>query len=388
MTENNYIAKTLKGLEEVLAGELIALGANNVEIQRRAVAFSGDLALLYKANLHLRTALRILMPVATFKAGKPDEIYDLVKTIQWDEILTCDDTFAIDSTVFSEEFTHSKFVTYKVKDAIVDWFREKYDKRPSVKTTNPQFTFNVHIAQNQVTISLDSSGESLHRRGYRQNQTEAPISEVLAAGLLLMSGWNGQSDFLDPFCGSGTFLIEAALIALNIPPGIYRSKFSFENWKNFDKELFDEIYQDDSCEKPFDFKIYGSDISGYALKIAEENVKSAGLSKYIKLEKKAAADAIKPSETCLVVTNPPYGERLTTDDIFELYKSFGTALKHQFQGCSSWIISSDVKLLECIGLKPSAKFKVLNGALDCLFCRYDIFAGKRKEHLSGSAEIE
>jgi putative N6-adenine-specific DNA methylase len=312
---------------------------------------------------------------------KPDEVYEEAKKINWDEILGVDNTFAIDSTVFSEDFNHSKFITYKVKDAIVDWFREKYDKRPSVKTSNPEFLFNVHISHNQCTVSLDSSGESLHKRGYRLSQTEAPISEVLAAGMLLMTGWKGDTDLLDPFCGSGTFLIEGALIALNIPPGIYRRNFSFENWKNFDKELFDDIYHDDSAEREFSHKIYGSDISRRAIAIAEENIKSAGLGKYILLQQKSVEEVLPPSENCLIVTNPPYGERITTDDIFNLYKTLGTRLKHQFQGCSAWVISSDEKLLECIGLKPATKIKLLNGALECLYCRYDIFAGKRKEFL-------
>ena len=280
---NSYIAKTLKGLEEVLATELIALGADNVEIQRRAVAFTGDKMLLYKANLHLRTALRILMPIYTFKAKTPDEIYEAVKKFDWEQYMDLKTGFAVDATVFSEEITHSKYATYRVKDGIADWFREKYDKRPSVKLNNPDLQFNVHISHDTCTISLDSSGESLHKRGYRVGQTEAPISEVLAAGMLLLAGWDGQCNFIDPFCGSGTFLIEAALIALNIPPGLYRSSFGFEKWKDFDKDLFDVLYQDESGERAFEYKIFGYDISRRAIRIAEENIKSAGLSKYIQL---------------------------------------------------------------------------------------------------------
>ncbi|MEA4937478.1 MAG: THUMP domain-containing protein [Paludibacter sp.] len=382
MNQQPYIAKTFKGLEEVLATELIALGADNIEIQRRAVAFTGDKALLYKANLQLRTAIRILMPIATFRAGTTDEIYEEVKKINWTEFMDLSTTFAIDATVFSEELNHSKFVAYRVKDGIVDWFKERFNNRPSVKLDNPQLSFNVHVAQNRCTISLDSSGESLHKRGYRVNQTEAPISEALAAGMLLIAGWKGQSNFLDPFCGSGTFLIEAALIALNIPPGLYRPSFGFEHWKDFDKELFDDLYQDDSNERPFDFKIYGSDISRRAIEVATENIKSAGLGKYIELQVKPVAQLEPPAENCLIVTNPPYGERLNTDDIAEIYSTFGTVLKHKFAGSSAWVISSEESLLDRIGLKPAKKVRLLNGALDCLFNRYDIFSGKRKEFLS------
>ena len=385
MNQQPYIAKTFKGLEEVLATELIALGADNVEIQRRAVAFTGDKALLYKANLQLRTALRILKPIATFKAGTPDEIYDLVKKIDWTEFMDLDTTFAIDSTVFSEEFKHSKFVAYRVKDAIVDWFKERNDdKRPSVKLDNPQLQLHVHISQNQCSISLDSSGDSLHKRGYRVNQTEAPISEVLAAGMLLLAGWNGQTNFVDPFCGSGTFLIEAALIALNIPPGIYRPSFGFEQWKDFDKQLFDDLYQDDSQERPFNFKIYGYDISKRAIQVAEENVKSAGLGKHIQLEIKSVSELESPAEHCLLVTNPPYGERIFPADIENIYAALGTTLKHKFAGCSAWVISSEVGLLDKIGFKPAMKIKLLNGSLDCWYNRYDVFSGKRKEFLENS----
>ena len=377
-----YIAKTLKGLEEVLATELIALGADNVEIQRRAVAFTGDQRLLYKANLHLRTALRILMPIYQFKAKNPDEIYKAVKQFDWEQYMDIKTNFAIDSTVFSEEITHSKFATYRMKDGIVDWFRDKYNQRPSVKLTNPELQFNIHIAGDQCTISLDSSGESLHKRGYRVAQNDAPISEVLAAGMLLMAGWKGESDFVDPFCGSGTFLIEAALIALNIAPGLYRSSFGFEKWKDFDKDLFDTLYQDDSEERSFEHRIYGFDIDRKSIAISEKNIKSAGLMKYIDLEVRAVQDFEALSSKALMVTNPPYGERLNFRELTNTYAELGTALKHKFTGNSAWFISSEYSLLDKIGLRPSKKIDLLNGSLDCKFHRYDIFAGKRKLFLS------
>lgn len=377
-----FIAKTFKGLEEILAAELVALGADNIEIQRRAVAFTGDKRLLYKANLHLRTATRILKPVATFRAKTPDEIYTEVMKLDWSAIMTTDNTFAIDATVFSDEMRHSRFVAYRVKDAIVDWFRQHTGKRPSVKVDNPQLTFNVHVAQDQCTLSLDSSGESLHKRGYRTNQTEAPISEVLAAGMLLKAGWDGQCDFVDPFCGSGTILIEAAMIALNIPPGLYRPSFGFEQWNDFDKELFDELYQDDSGERPFEHRIYGFDISGKALKIAGENIKSAGVGKHITLDKCDIAELESPSDNCLIVTNPPYGERLKPEELEPIYMALGRTLKHRFTGTTAWVISSDEYLLERIGFKPSEKVKLMNGPLDCLFNCYEVFAGKKEDRFA------
>ncbi len=379
-----YIAKTFKGLEEVLATELVTLGANNVEIQRRAVSFTGDKRLLYKANLHLRTAIRILKPIASFTARTPDEIYEEARKLTWTDFMDVNNTFAIDATVFSDEIRHSRFASYRMKDAIVDWFRETTGKRPSVKVDNPQLLFNLHISGDQCTLSLDSSGESLHKRGYRVNQTEAPISEVLAAGMLLLAGWDGQSDFVDPFCGSGTFLIEAAMIALNIPPGLYRPSFGFEQWSDFDKDLFDELYQDDSAERSFEHKIYGYDISAKALKIADENIKSAGVSKYITLERCDVAELTSPSENCLVVTNPPYGERLRPEELEPIYGALGSTLKHKFTGVMAWVISSEERLLERIGLKPSTKIQLMNGPLDCLFNKYEVFAGKRKEYLTGN----
>ena len=380
--EFEMIAKTFKGLEEVLATELVAMGANNVQLQRRAVSFTGNKELMYKANMQLRTASRVLKPIAAFKALNPDEVYEQVKKIDWEKYMSVDTTFAIDSTVFSDEFRHSKFVAYRVKDAIADRFMERQNKRPSVRLDNPQLMINIHIAQNQCTISLDSSGESLHKRGYRVAQTDAPLNEALAAGMLLMSGWEGKTDFIDPMCGSGTLLIEAALIALNIPPGVFRREFAFEKWSDFDSELFDAVYNDDSVERPFEHKIYGSDISPLAIKIADKNVRSAGLNKYIELKVLPVQQLEAPSDHCMMVTNPPYGERITSPDIFGLYASLGTVLKHKFTGCSAWVISSHEECLDKIGLKPSKKIQLLNGSLDCLYCQYEIFEGKRNDFVA------
>ena len=378
------LAKTFKGLEEVLAKELIELGADDVQIERRAVSFTGDKALLYRANLCLRTASRVLVPIKkqSCDSSKPDDwLYETVKSINWAEYMTLDTTFSIDATVYSDVFRNSRFVTYRVKDAIVDWWMDKEGKRPNVKVTAPDLYINVHIANKTVTISLDSSGESLHKRGYRVANTEAPINEALAAGMLLMAGWQGQSDLYDPMCGSGTILIEAALIARNIAPGVFRQSFAFERWKDFDPELWSEVYNDDSQEREFEHKIYGSDASFYAIQQATKNIKAAGVSKDVEL-KQIRLEEIKDihAEGAWVMMNPPYGERLKSNkEMEDLYAAIGTTLKHQFTGATAWIISSNVEAMKCIGLKPSKKYHLLNGELDCQFNKYELFHGKRNE---------
>ena len=399
----SMLAKTFKGLEQVLAQELIELGANDVQIERRAVSFKGDKALLYRANLCLRTASRVLVPVAqgqlklkngTSKLKPEDWLYELVKAVNWSLYMTENTTFAIDATVYSETFRNSRFVTYRVKDAVADYWQERAGKRPNVKVTDPELYINVHIGAERVTVSLDSSGESLHKRGYRVANTEAPINEALAAGMLLLAGWKGQSDFYDPMCGSGTIPIEAALIARNIAPGVFRQSFAFEKWLDFDAELWSEIYNDDSHEREFHHKIYGSDASFYAIQQATKNVKSAGVQRDVELKQIRLEEIIAPfsgskisNDKCqlsnaspLVMLNPPYGERLASNKDMELlYGKIGTALKHQFAGSTAWIISSNEAAMKCIGLKPSKKLHLLNGELDCQFNRYDLFAGKRND---------
>ncbi|MBO5362546.1 MAG: RNA methyltransferase [Paludibacteraceae bacterium] len=380
--EFQMLAKTFKGLEQVLAKELIELGANNVQIERRAVSFTGDKRMLYTANFCLRTASRVLVPIATFKAKKTDDIYEQVKLLDWAQYMTAKTTFQIDATVYSDLFRHSQFITYRVKDAIVDWWIEHGGVRPSVQLSNPDIYLNVHIAGDTVTLSLDSSGESLHKRGYRVANTQAPINEALAAGMLLLAGWHGQSDFYDPMCGSGTLLIEAALIARNIAPGIYRKGFAFEKWASFDADLFEDIYSDDSRERDFKYKIYGSDAGFYAVQTAQKNIQSANLQrdievKQIRIEELRLAD--KNTEGALVMMNPPYGERLSQDkDVLRLYQDMGTALKHQFCGATAWIISSNEEALKCVGLRPAKRIHLINGDLDCLFNQYVLFSGDRK----------
>lgn len=380
--EFEMIAKTFMGLEGVLAKELRELGANNVEEGRRMVAFTGDKEMLYRANFQLHTAIRILKPIAHFKARSAEDMYNEVSKIDWSQYIAEGKTFSVDSVVYSEEFRNSRFVTYKVKDAIVDQFREKTGKRPNISVANPDIRLNIHIAEDNATLSLDSSGESLHHRGYRQESVEAPLNEVLAAGMILMTGWKGDCDFIDPMCGSGTLPIEAALIARNISPGVFRKEFAFERWEDFDQELFDNIYNDDSRERDFKYHIYGYDIDMKAVNTARLNVKAAGMTKDITIENRDMKDFVKPAEKSIMVTNPPYGERISTPDLLGTYKMIGERLKHAFGGNDAWILSYREECFEQIGLKPSIKIPVYNGSLECEFRKYAMFEGKMKEFRS------
>lgn len=373
------IAKTFQGLEEVLAQELTALGANDIQIGRRMVSFSGDKEMMYRANFCLRTAIRILRPIKHFTAQNADEVYEQIKAIHWEDYLDTSKSFAVDAVVFSEEFRHSKFVSYRVKDAIVDYFREKTGKRPSVRINKPDVLLNIHIAQTDCTLSLDSSGESLHRRGYRQEAVEAPLNEVLAAGMILMTGWHGECDLIDPMCGSGTIPIEAALIARNIAPGVFRKEFAFEKWVDFDRDLFDAIYNDDSQEREFEHKIYGYDNNPKAHEIAMHNVKAAGVSKDIILKLQPFQQFEQPKEKSIIITNPPYGERISTNDLLGLYEMIGERLKHAFTGNSAWILSYRDECFDKIGLKATQRIPLFNGALECEFRQYEIFDGKYRD---------
>jgi len=378
------IAKTFMGLEPVLAKELTQLGANDVQIGRRMVSFTGDKELMYRANFQLHTAIRILKPIKHFIAKSADDVYEEVKKIDWTDYLKLDKTFAVDSVVFSDEFRHSKFVSYKVKDAIVDQFREQTGKRPNISVANPDLRLHVHIAdvapgKSECTLCLDSSGESLHRRGYRQESVEAPLNEVLAAGMIMMTGWQGDTDFIDPMCGSGTLLIEAALIARNMAPGLFRKEFAFEKWPDFDADLFDAIYNDESQEREFKHHIYGYDVDIKAVNTARLNVRAAGLTNDITVEEADFKNFQQPKEKAIMVTNPPYGERISTPDLLGTYKMIGERLKHQFQGNDAWVLSYREECFDQIGLKPSIKIPLYNGSLECEFRKYQMFDGKLKD---------
>lgn len=386
--EFELIAKTFMGLEPVLAQELTKLGANNVQIGRRMVSFTGDKEMMYRANFQLHTAIRILKPIKHFKAKSAEDVYNEVKKIDWSQYIMKGKTFVVDSVVYSDEFRNSKFVSYKVKDAIVDQFRESTGDRPNISISNPDIRLHIHIAEDNATLCLDSSGESLHRRGYRQETVEAPLNEVLAAGMILMTGWKGDTDFIDPMCGSGTLVVEAALIAQNISPGVFRKEYAFEKWPDFDSDLFDTIYNDDSEEREFTHHIYGYDVDMKAVNTAILNVKAAGLSKVITIRQQDFKDFTKPSEKSLMITNPPYGERISTPNLLGTYKMIGEKLKKEFAGNEAWVLSYREECFEQIGLKPSIKIPVFNGSLECEFRKYVMFDGKMKDFRSEGGVVK
>ena len=419
MEKFQIVAKTLAGLEEILAKEIETLGGVNIVVGTRMVSFVGDKELLYKANLWLRTALRVLKPVEHFQAGDPDELYNCVKAIDWSKYVAEGQTIAIDNTIFSDNFRNSRYAIYRTKDAICDWFVEHGMKRPKVAVASADVQLNLHIAdtadaqsnegRSDCQISLDASGEPLYKRGYKEQLTDAPISEVLAAGILLKAGWDGQRDLFDPMCGSGTFLIEAALIATNTPAGLYRKGFGFQRWTvgdlAFDEELWQNLYDDDSQEREFKFHIFGADVSKVAIDATRENVRAAGLSKYITLEvrdfeetngapegeyvKQLKAEG-QTAPSLMLIANPPYGKRLFTD-VPTFYRMVGSVLKKQFQGADAWLISSEEKVVvkdprtglkseaepfDFIGLKPSVKISLNNGGIDCQLRKYELFSGR------------
>ncbi|MFL1896443.1 class I SAM-dependent RNA methyltransferase [Aquimarina sp. 2-A2] len=381
-------AKTFFGFEELLAKELRDLGAERVKIGNRVVSFYGDLGFMYKANLCLRTALKILKPIGDKRIRNDKDLYNFVKSIDWEQYMDARDTFAIYATVHSTVFKHSQFVSLKAKDAIVDKFREDKGERPDVDTQYPDLTINIHIQEDMCTISLDSSGGSLHHRGYRTATNIAPINEVLAAGILLHSGWRGQSNFMDPMCGSGTLAIEAAMIACNIPANLNRKEFAFEKWLDWDMDLFEKI-EEVSLKKvrDFNYKIYASDKAPSAVRKAKENIINANLSDFITVKEDNFFESIKQTEGPLhMVFNPPYGERLQQLNIEEFYGQIGDALKQGYPGTNAWFITSNLEGLKFVGLRPSRKIKVFNGKLEGRLVKYEMYEGSKKAKFNKKEE--
>lgn len=380
-TENIKIQiKTFFGLETVLGEEIKKLGGRNVELKNRAVNCEGDLGFLYKINYSARTALKILVPIDEFKAYNETKYYDRLFKFEWDEFMDVNQTFAIDSTVNSERFSHSQFMTFKMKDAIVDYFQNKYGRRPSIETKSPDIKFHLHIDRELVTISLDSSGDALFKRGYRKEQGEAPINEVLASGMLQLAGWDGKGNFLDPMCGSGTLLIEAAMIAMDLPAQLYRRRFAFQNWKNYDDDLFATIKQHRVDRiREFHGKIMGYDIDGRMLDAARTNVESAEMEEVIEVRRENFFDTKKDMFPLLMVFNPPYDERISINDD-DFYKKIGDTFKTSYPNTLAWLISSDLDAPKKIGLRPSRKIKLFNGKLETRFLQYEMYEGTKKLH--------
>ena len=373
------LAKTLYGFEPLLAKELRNLGAMDIKEGVRSVSFVGDRGFMYKANLSLRTAIKILKPIESFKVFSEEDLYKKVNNIKWEQYLDATDTLAIDATVHSEIFTHSKYIALKSKDAIVDRFRDSFGKRPGIDLDFPTLRINIHIEKNNCTVSLDSSGQSLHKRGYKLATNIAPINEVLAAGMLLHSGWDGQCDFLDPMCGSGTILIEAAMIACNIPPNLNKKEFGFEKWKDWDEDLFEKIEESVLKKvRDFHFTIRGYDKAPSAIRKAKDNIENANLSEFIKVEHEDFFKTEKQTERHLhMLFNPPYGERLNID-MPEFYKSIGDTLKQSYPGTEAWFITSNLEAIKHVGLRPSRKIKLYNGSLESKLLKYEIYEGSKK----------
>ena len=383
------VAQTLHGLEEVLRLELLKLGARDLERHNRAVSFTGDLGFMYKANLCLRTALRILVPLETFEARSPEELYMTIREIDWETFMDVKDTFMFRVSLNSTYFGHSQYVAQKAKDALVDRFRDKYGVRPSVDTEDPLLRIHLHINEDRCTLSLDSSGGSLHHRGYRTETNAAPLNEVLAAGMVLLSDWNRRSPLVDPFCGSGTILTEAAMIAANIPPNIHRAQFGFQRWNDFDADLYETIFNG-AVDKIIDERpiLWGCDINGVTVGKAKETVRNAKLDDVVTIRHCAFADLEPPPDrTGTLIFNPPYGERMdergihaqsSDESINDLYKMIGDTLKHRWPGWTAWILTSNMEAAKYIKLTPKPKIQLFNGALDCRFLRYEMYAGSRR----------
>ncbi len=378
-TSFKMVAKTLYGFEEILADELRNLRAQKVQVGNRMVSFYGDTGFMYKANLCLRTAIKILKPITSKRVRNEKDLYNFIQSIRWEEYLTNEDTFAIHATVNSTIFSHSHFISLKTKDAIVDKFRKETGKRPSVDLTYPDLSIEIHIQQDYCTVSLDSSGGSLHHRGYRTATNIAPINEVLAAGLLLHSGWDGQCNFLDPMCGSGTMAIEAAMIACNIPANLNRKEFAFEKWLDWDMDLFETI--EEAClnkTRDFHHSIIGMDKAPSVVRKAVKNVENANLSDFVKIKEGNFFESKKETEGPLHMTfNPPYDERLEIN-IEEFYSQIGDTLKQNYPGTNAWFITGNLEALKYVGLRPSRKIKVFNGKLESRLVKYEMYEGSKK----------
>jgi len=380
MDKFEIIAKTLFGFENVLANELKNIGAEDIRPLNRAVSYKGDNSILYKSNYLLRTALRIIKPIMRFSVLNEKQLYERVKKMKWENYLSLNQTFAVDCVLNSEVFNHSQYIALKTKDAIVDRFRNKVGSRPSVNTENPDIRINVHVSNTSITISLDSSGNSLDKRGYKLSSAKAPLSEVLAAGIILLSEWDCESTFIDGMCGSGTIPIEAALIARNIPAGSFR-KFGFENWNDFDKDLWSKIKNDaDELIKDYSKKIIAYDINKFSIMSSKENAVRAGVDDLISFEKNNFFETSYNSEKAIIIMNPPYGERMDDEeeDMAVLYEKIGSHLKHSYNGCDAWIFSGNLDAIKLIGLKPSKKIKLFNGAIECKLHKYELYKGSKK----------
>ncbi|MEI6433818.1 MAG: THUMP domain-containing protein [Bacteroidota bacterium] len=377
------IAKTISGLEDVLSAELLELGATDILKLNRAVSFIADKELMYKVNYSCRTALRILKPLFHFEIIEQKDLYDNIYAFPWEDFLDADHSIAIDAVISYTVFTNSQFVAQRSKDAVVDRIRDKTGKRPSVDLDNPDLKINVHLFKDSCTVALDSSGQSLHRRGYRKSTGPAPINEVLAAGLIKLSQWDAVTPLIDPMCGSGTLLIEAAMLAKHIPSGYFREAWGLMKWRDFDQTLWDKVKEDSNAliTNP-KLQFHGSDWSSRAIESAGENLRFTNLYEDISLEVIAFEESSPPFEKGFIISNPPYDERIKIEDSLAFYKMIGDTLKRKYAGYTAWLISSDLESVKFIGLRPSRRIPIFNGPLECRFLKFDLFAGKKGQPIN------
>ncbi len=370
-----FTAKTFHGLEKILASELKKIGARDIKILKRAVGFTGNIEIMYRANYEVRTALNILQKISDFTANSSEELYEKTKQINWDFHLNPDETFAIDKTVHSNIHKHSQFAALKTKDAVADFYTEKYGKRPSVNIKNPDKKINLHINGNKCTLSIDTSGDALFKRGYRTATGPAPLNEALAAGIIMLTDYKNIDYFYDPMCGSGTILIEAARIFMNIPPAYSRKDFAFQKFSNYDYRLWNKVKRiaDKKINKTISVKIIGTDIDEELVKISKRNISEAGLRNYITVLPKDFLHTKFENKKGLIITNPPYNERIKSLNINNLYKEIGDTLKKGYKNWSSYIFSGNPDAIKNIGLKTSQKFQLYNGKIDCRLLKYEIY---------------
>jgi len=371
-----FFASAPKGLIDPLEIELKEIGLKVTGKTAGGVYFESNWEGCYRANLWSRIASRILKPVSDFTAYQPEELYQQILKHDFTKYIRPDQTLAIDVTVKESKMRDQRFIAMKIKDAIVDQFREKFGIRPNVDNEDPDLRVHVRAVKNQFNVAVDTSGKSLFIRGYRKETVEAPLKENLAAGLLRLSEWDQKSPLVDFMCGSGTFLIEAALMALNIAPGMHRSGFSFQRWINYDKEAWQRVMDEamDAEKDTLDFQLYGYDIDRRAISIAKDNARSAGVDHVILFKKEPVATVEPPAEKGMCIVNPPYGARIGDEDnLRDVYRDLGFTLKHRFKGWDCWILSGNKDLIADLKLKSTRKYFIFNGNIECRFLKYSMF---------------
>lgn len=371
----SYFATTARGLEEITAQELIKLGAKNVEPEFTGVSFEGDRALLYKVNLWGRTIFRVLQPIHNIKSSNPEQLYRNVRSIDWSEYLQPNQTIAVRCTGKNPQLNNSHITAIQIKNAIVDQQQEKHALRSNVDTVEPDIVINAHIQENNCILSLDSTGDSLHRRGYRSAMGLAPLKETLAAALLYITEWTPDQALVDPLCGSGTIILEAALMGLNIAPGLYRQKFCFQNWTDYDPKLWGDLLKEAKMsQKEYLPPMIGTDADADVIRQAQSNAKACEIGDQVKFYQQHLVDIVAPAESGILICNPPYGKRISeVEALFPLYKLLGDVFKQRFKGWTAYILTGNKELSKKVGLRTSRRIPINNGGIPCTLLKYEMY---------------